>query len=116
MGICCSGSGAGIHVHNGEKQVPATLIICGYAGSSLKLLEPLRKQYLESFPELRVVTTTVSGLSGPEADAVITEQVDAAVKAREPEGFNKELGKVIYVSASGASGSDTTACSSRRPA
>jgi pimeloyl-ACP methyl ester carboxylesterase len=81
VSMCCSCSGTAVHVHSTSSSPSCCLVICGYAGSSLRVLQPLRDMYLAKHPSWRVVTSVKSGLDSTDADAALAEQVAQIVRA-----------------------------------
>jgi len=76
----CSGSGTFVRSFINEAQrTPSTVavLILGFAGSSVELLEPLVGMYRSEFPEWRVVATVASGLcNDPQAAVAADTQIN----------------------------------------
>lgn len=82
--MCCSGSG--MCVRSNALEVNATahvgVLILGYAGSSVQLLNPLSEFYKTMHPSWRVVSTVGTGLSNdPLAEKQLSVQLDAIIQA-----------------------------------
>ena len=82
--LACSGSGTVVwsNSHDPTATDPVAVLILGFAGSSVPVLEPLATWYASKYPKWRIVLSTGSGFStDPMADTHLTAQLDAIVQA-----------------------------------
>lgn len=79
--IGCSGSGTVVQT-TGDTVAGVGVLLCGFAGSSLRVLGAYVAFYRKAFPDWKVVATVASGLAldpSPEAKAAYERQADQVV-------------------------------------
>lgn len=80
--LTCAVSGTAVDVHEpSSSSPPCCVIICGYAGSSLRMLKPLINLYAKLRPTWRIVTSTIPGMQTPEAQPQIEKQLANIARA-----------------------------------
>lgn len=79
--LSCAASGTAIDVRQASGSVPCCVIICGYAGSSLRMLKPLIEMYAKAHPTWRIVASTLPGVQTPESQPQLEKQREAIAKA-----------------------------------
>lgn len=80
--LACAVSGTAIDVREPiTGSPPCCVIICGYAGSSLRMLKPLVDMYAKSHPQWRIVTSTLPGVQTAEAQPHIEKQLASIAHA-----------------------------------
>ena len=72
----CSGTAVDVLEPMAQGDVPCCVVICGFAGSSLKVLQGLKDMYASRHPTWRIIVSTIPGLSVPEAAPQIEKQVE----------------------------------------
>ena len=80
--LACAVSGTAVDVQEPKKSSPpCCVIICGYAGSSLRMLKKICNVYTERHPDWRIVTSTIPGLKGAEVKPQLDKQLASITHA-----------------------------------